>query len=90
MKNSTRFNNPQSNRYLINYKLQRLQELLRDEISFGVPCYEEGTLSPKTGLEEIFKQVLEIEDVFNNREDVSRNQPPATPEALDDISEAVE
>jgi hypothetical protein len=84
-----------SHREIVTYKLQRLQELIRDEIEFGVPSYEDGSLSPKHGLQEIFNKVVELDQLMNQHIDnvklsTQSIQPPATPEALDDISEAIE
>ena len=95
MKNASRRLRTSSHREIVKYKLECLKELIRDEINYGVPSYEDGSLSPKNGLEEIFNKVIEFDYLMNQRIDntnLSKQtiQPPATPEALDDISEAIE
>lgn len=95
MKNAARRLRTPSHREIVQYKLERLKELIRDEIEWGVPSYEDGSLSPKHGLVEIFNKVQELDNLMNQRIDNIRLSqqkipPPATPEALDDISEAIE
>jgi hypothetical protein len=76
-------------------KFRELQALIQSELLYGVPCYEEGSLTPKGALEEIFKRVVELDVLINEKSPEARIgfQPPATPEALyeiDEISEAIE
>jgi len=95
MKNASRRLRTPSHREIVQYKLERLKELIKDEIEWGVPSYEDGSLSPKHGLAEIFNKVVELANLMNQRIDntnLSKQiiQPPATPESLDEISEAIE
>lgn len=95
MKNVSRRYKSPSNREIIQFKLERLKEFIKEEIEWGIPSYEDESLSPKNGLEEIFKRVIELDNLMNQRIDninlsTQTIQPPATPEALDEISEAIE
>jgi hypothetical protein len=95
MKKASRHYRIPSYQYEIQLKLLQLKLLLREEIEFGVPCYEDGSLNPKHGLQEIFNRVIELDNLMNQRIDNIRLSqqkipPPATPESLNDISEAIE
>lgn len=96
MKNATRRNNLIGYPKSVQQKFRELQALLQSELLYGVPCYEEGSLTPKSALEEIFKRVVELDLIVNEKPSEARIgfQPPATPEALDDvyneISEVIE
>jgi len=88
MKNSTRRYIKSNRRYLIDQKITQLKKLIRDDINYGIPSYEDGSVNPVYVLEKMFSIVEEI-DYLMNGQDLTK-QPPATPEALEEFSEAFE
>jgi hypothetical protein len=77
-----------SRKHFLDQKLIQLKQLIKDDIEFGVPSYEDGSVSPRYTLEKMFSLVQEIDWLLNGKDIIQ--QPPATPEALEDFSEAFE
>jgi hypothetical protein len=95
MKKASRHHKIPSLQEIIDYKFKCLRDIIKDEIRFGVPSYEDGSLNVQHGLETIFKKVMELDQLMNqfiDKRNLSKQtiQPPATPESLDEISEAIE
>ena len=88
MKNTKRSGKRFIKRDFIDQKLAQLKKLLRDDIKYGVPSYIDGSVSPIYTLEKMYSIVEEI-DYLINGQDLTK-QPPATPEALEEFSEAFE
>jgi hypothetical protein len=82
MKTSTRRRHKVSQKHLINLQLEEIKNLLLDDIKYGTD--EEGKCSSI----KLFQLILELDEIMNGKKTIL--QPPATPEALEEISEAVE
>lgn len=75
----------------VQFQLADLIAHLDTELDYALPCYEDGTLSPRRSLQYIREKLIDLRRLVNRDPkyvlygDVINNTlpPPATPEALE-------